>query len=75
MSKKEYMKEYNKRKHVKEKKKLYMRKKRARKEKESARKLVRIFLDAGYEDLAYKYALERAPEMLVKSKHHPIKEK
>ena len=65
MGKKEYMREYNQRRHVKEKKKLYMRKIRAEQEREAARNLVRLFLDAGYEDLAYQYALERAPEMLL----------
>lgn len=69
MGKKEYMQKYNQRSYVKQKKKLYMRKVRAEKEKEAAIDLVKIFLDAGYEDLAYKYALERAPEMLVKAKN------
>jgi len=74
MGKKEYMKKYNQRKYVKERKKLYMRDKRAEKEEEAAQKLVKIFLDAGFEDLAYQYALERAPEMLVKSSKHTRKE-
>ena len=67
MGKKEYMEKYNQRKYVKERKKLYMRKQRAEKEDEAARNLVNIFLEAGFEDLAYQYALERAPEMLVKA--------
>lgn len=66
MSKKKYMKKYNQREYVKKKKRNYMRKKRAEKEKEAARNLVRIFLDAGFEDLAYNYAKERAPEMLLR---------
>lgn len=68
MGKKEYMDKYNKRDYVKERKKLYMRKQRAEKEEEAARNLVNIFLEAGFEDIAYQYALERAPDMLVKSK-------
>ena len=68
MGKKEYMKKYNQRKYVKERKKFYMRDKRAENEEESARNLVKIFLEAGFEDIAYQYALERAPDMLVKSK-------
>lgn len=75
MEKKEYMKRYNHRDYVKEKKKKYMRKKRAEKEEESSRNLVNIFLDAGFENLAYEYALERAPSMLINAKQYKSREK
>lgn len=68
-SKKEYMKEYNQRDYVKEKKREYMRRKRAEEERKASRHLVKLFLDAGYEDLAYEYAVERAPEMLAKARN------
>jgi len=71
--KKAYMKRYNKQPAVKAKKKEYMRKIRARKDKEAAYRLVRFLLDMNYEDLAYQHAQERAPEMLltVKAKARP----
>lgn len=66
--KKQYMKKYNQRSYVKEKKAEYMRRKRAEEDQKAARRLVGFLLDMGYEDMAYKYALERAPEMLVTAK-------
>jgi len=66
--KKQYMKFYNKMPHVKARKAKYMRRARAEQDEESARDLVRTLLDLGYEDLAYEYALERAPEMLIAAK-------
>jgi len=63
--KKAYMRKYNQKPEVKAKKAAYMRKIRAEADKEAARRLVQLLLDFGYEDLAYQYALERAPEMLV----------
>ena len=71
--KKAYMKRYNKQPIVKARKAEYMRKIRARKDKEAAHRLVRFLLAMKYEDLAYQHALERAPEMLVtvKAKARP----
>jgi len=48
--KKEYMKKYNKRLEVKAKKATYM---------------VRFLLNSGYENMAFDYAKQYAPEMLV----------
>lgn len=75
MGKIEYMKKYNQREYVKERKKHYMREKRAEKEEEAARNLVNIFLEAGFEDIAYDYALERAPDMLVNAKPYKARKK
>lgn len=66
--KKSYMKKYNKQPKVKAKKAAYMQRMRALKDKESARNLIRTLLDFGFEKLAFQYALERAPEMLVTAK-------
>jgi len=63
--KKRYMKRYNQQQNVKAKKAGYMRRVRATKDAESARSLVRTLLDLGHEQLAFEYAQERAPEMLV----------
>ncbi len=63
--KREYMKFYNRKSSVKEKKAEYMRNKRAEADSEASRKLVQGLLDLGYEQLAYEYAQERAPEMLA----------
>jgi len=63
--KKQYMKKYNQRKDVKSKKADYMRKVRSEEEKDASRKLVELFLEFGFEDLAYETAMERAPEMLA----------
>ncbi len=65
MSKKRYMRQYNQREYVKARKAAYMRRVRAEKERQAARNLVKFFINFGYEDLAYQYAIERAPEMLV----------
>jgi len=59
------MKRYNKRADVKAKKAEYMRRVRAEADKKAARELVSFLLESGYDDMAYDYALERAPEMLV----------
>ena len=63
--KKQYMKRYNQLPDVKAKKANYMRRIRAAKDSESARNLVRTLLDLGHEQLAFEYAQERAPEMLI----------
>jgi len=59
------MKFYNKKPEVKQKKADYMRKIRAEKDAEASRKLVQSLLELGYENLAFEYAQERAPEMLA----------
>ena len=63
--KKQYMKKYNKLPNVKARKAAYMRKKRSEHDKQAAIELVNFLLDIGYEDMAYEYALERAPQMLL----------
>jgi|GEM_PF-1513218 len=63
--KKAYMYKYNQTPEVKLKKAEYMRKVRAEKDQVAARNLVHELLEFGYEDLAYEYALERAPETLI----------
>lgn len=63
--KKEYMHAYNKKPDVKAKKADYMRMKRAESDEIAARKLVQELLDMGFENLAFEYALERAPEMIA----------
>lgn len=74
--KKRYMKSYNRRQEVKEKKADYMRKVRSEKDKAAAVELVKFLLEIGYEDIAFEYALERAPEMLVAVKNRmPVGEK
>jgi len=60
-----YMKSYNRQPKVKAKKAEYMRMKRAESDEIAARKLVTELLDMGFENLAFEYALERAPEMLA----------
>ncbi|MFH0868976.1 MAG: hypothetical protein V1839_01985 [archaeon] len=60
-----YMKRYNQMRHVKAKKAEYMRRVRAAKDSDAARNLVRTLLDLGHEQLAFEYAQERCPEMLV----------
>lgn len=67
-SKKRYMKEYNQLPSVKAKKRNYMRKVRADKDQEAARRLVLFLSEMGYEDWAEDVALERAPEMLATAK-------
>jgi hypothetical protein len=63
--KKQYMHFYNKRPKVKAKKAEYMRIKRVESDEIAARKLVQELLDMGFEQLAFEYAQERAPEMLA----------
>ena len=63
--KKQYMKFYNKRPEVKQKKAFYMKQKRSEADTEASRRLVQTLLGLGYEDLAFEYAQERAPEMLA----------
>ena len=63
--KKQYMKAYNRLAEVKAKKAEYMRKIRAQKNESASRSLVQTLLNMGYENLAFEYAQERAPEMLA----------
>ena len=63
--KKIYMKLYNKQQAVKARKAAYMRKIRAEKRTYETRDMVRFLLDSGYEKLAFDYAKQYAPEMLV----------
>ncbi len=63
--KKRYMKRYNQQSQVKAKKAEYMRKIRAAKDAEASRNLVRTLLELGHEQLAFEYAQERAPDMLL----------
>lgn len=71
--KKAYMKEYNQRLEVKARKAAYMRKIRAEKDKEAAREVVNLLLKHGFEDMAFEYAKERAPELLLTVKARPRK--
>ena len=64
-TKRKYMKKYNQKPEVKARKAAYMRKVRAKADKDAARRLVSFLLDMGYEDAAFETAQERAPEMLV----------
>lgn len=63
--KKQYMKIYNQKPEVKAKKREYMRRMRAEKDREAARRLVLFLSEMGYTDWAEEIALERAPEMLA----------
>ena len=72
--KKDYMKFYNRKPEVKQKKADYMRKIRAEKDTEASKRLVQSLLDLGYDQLAFEYAQERAPEMLA-AVEMPIKRK
>lgn len=72
-NKRQYMCRYNQLAETKLKKAAYMRKKRAEQDQVSARSLVRFLLDAGYEDMAFEYAQERAPEMLATVAAQPRK--
>ena len=67
-TKKKYMSYYNQLLPVKAKKAEYMRRIRAEQDKNAAQNLVRSLLDLGYENLAFEYAKERAPEMLITAK-------
>ena len=62
------MKRYNKRPEVKAKKAAYMRRMRAETDQTAAKDLVKFLIDMGYESMAFDYAQERAPEMLVVAK-------
>ncbi len=73
--KKKYMKKYNKKPKVKARKAEHMRKIRKLADKEATHKLVRFLLDVGYENLAFEYAQERAPEMLATVKARPARKK
>ena len=64
-TKKSYMKSYNRLAEVKAKKAEYMRRIRAQKEESASRSLVQTLLNLGFENLAFEYAQERAPEMLA----------
>ena len=66
--KRRYMKNYNQLQHVKAKKAEYMRKIRSGNDVEASRSLVRSLLDLGFENLAFEYAQERCPEMLITAK-------
>ena len=66
--KKAYMKKYNRKPEVKARKAEYMRKIRKLADKKAAKNLVRFLLNTGFENLAFEYAQERAPEMLVTAK-------
>ncbi len=63
--KKAYMKAYNQLATVKAKKAGYMRRVRAEADNEASQRLVHTLLDLGFENLAFEYAQERAPEMLA----------
>ncbi len=66
--KKRYMKKYNKRLEVKAKKAAYMREVRAEKKIKDAKDIVRFLLNSGYENMAFDYAKQYVPEMLVTAK-------
>ncbi|MEK6923371.1 MAG: hypothetical protein AABW84_01605 [Nanoarchaeota archaeon] len=63
--KKEYMRKYNKQLEVKVKKAAYMRKVRAERKTKDAYDMVRFLLNAGYENMAFDYAKQYVPDMLV----------
>ena len=67
-NKKSYMKKYNNREYVKQKKAEYMRKTRKNSNDEASIRLVNLLREYGYEDWAVDVAQERAPQMLVSSK-------
>jgi len=67
--KRAYMKRYNKRPEVKARKAAYMRRVRSVADQAAARDLVSFLIDMGYSDMAFDYAQERAPEMLVVAKN------
>jgi len=60
-----YMKFYNQRPEVKARKAGYMRRVRAEADKDASQQLVQTLLNLGFENLAFEYAQERAPEMLA----------
>ena len=67
-NKKAYMKKYNNRKYVKQKKAEYMQKTRKNSDDEASIRLVTLLRKYGFEDWAVDVAQERAPQMLVSSK-------
>ena len=67
-AKKSYMKEYNQLPSVKANEREYMRKVRADKDQEAARRLVLFLSEMGYSNWAEDVAMERAPEMLATTK-------
>lgn len=69
--KKAYMRRYNRKPEVRALKAGYMRRKRAEADTDAARRLVTELLSLGYENLAFEYAMERAPEMLATVKMKP----
>jgi|TARA_Y100000034_G_scaffold133521_1_gene199200 hypothetical protein len=73
--KKAYMSDYNKRPEVKARKAKYMRKFRAKADREAAERLVNSLLEQGFEDWAFDVAQERAPHMLVTAKNRVRKRK
>ena len=74
-NKKSYMKKYNNREYVKQKKAEYMRKTRKNSDDESSIRLVNLLREYGYEDWAFDVAQERAPHMLVTAKNRVRKRK
>ena len=67
-NKKAYMKKYNNREYVKQKKAEYMQKTRKTSDDEASIRLVNLLREYGFEDWAVDVAQERAPQMLVSSK-------
>jgi hypothetical protein len=67
-NKKAYMRKYNNRSYVKRKKAEYMRKNRKSADDEASVRLVNLLREYGFEDWAFDFAQERAPQMLVSSK-------
>ena len=67
-NKKAYMKKYNNRKYVKQKKAEYMQKTRKNSNDEASIRLVNLLREYGFEDWAVDVAQERAPQMLVSSR-------
>lgn len=67
-NKKVYMKKYNNREYVKQKKAEYMQKTRKNSNDKASIRLVNLLREYGFEDWAVDIAQERAPQMLVSSK-------
>ena len=74
-NKKKYMKKYNNRSYVKQKKAEYMRMNRKKSNNEAAIRVVNLLKEYGFEDWAFDIAQERAPQMLVSSKIRPRRKK
>lgn len=73
--KKAYMKKYNNREYVKQKKAEYMQKTRKNSDDEASIRLVNLLREYGFEDWAVDVAQERAPQMLVTAKNRVRKRK